>query len=334
MRAGRLAAVLAVVAVVGPSGASAASKAEDVLAELPFTAAERQRIMAGELVTTTSREQTSDRELAVTMAFVIHEPPSGLVAEFERAVGYASDPSVTAFGELHGDGSLDDLNALRLTPDGDAEARRFVGATGSTDINRSSEEIAAFHALHDKPRAAVEDELKQRLLARYRAYRSQGLAGIAPYDRGDGKQANPADELRKETKASPVFAKEAPEVVAALLDYPRSQPAGVTSRFFWVNFALDDRPTICLTHRLIAARADGTYVLVDRHYYVSRSHHDVQAVAGIFPVAQGALVLYANRTTTDQLGGFGASAKQAVGRKIMGGKLAAFYDRFRKSAQH
>ena len=70
-------------------------------------------------------------------------------------------------------------------------------------------------------------------------------------------------------------------------------------------------------------------VLADRHYYVSRSHNAVQAIAGIFPVQEGALVIYGNRTFTDQLGGFGASAKQAIGRKIMGGQIAALYEQIR-----
>ena len=70
-------------------------------------------------------------------------------------------------------------------------------------------------------------------------------------------------------------------------------------------------------------------MFADRHYYVSRSHNSVQVVAGIFPVAQGALVIYANRTFTDQLGGIGAGAKQALGRRIMGGQIAALYEELR-----
>ena len=50
---------------------------------------------------------------------------------------------------------------------------------------------------------------------------------------------------------------------------------------------------------------------------------------GIFPVQEGALVIYANRTFTDQLGGFGAGAKQSIGRKIMGGQIAGLYEQLR-----
>jgi len=321
---------LAAVAVIArPAAVRANPRAEAVLAKLPFSDAERKKILAGELVTTASKEQTSDRELAVTMAFLIAKPPPDLAGMFQKAVGYDTDKGVTARGELRGDGSLADLQALRLQPKGDAEARRFADAKGGDDLNLSSAEIAAFRALPDKSKAAVEAELRKMLLARYQAYRANGLAGIAPYDRGGGKSSNPGAELTRATKASPVLAQEAPEVVTALVDYPRSQPAKASEKFFWVNFEVDGRPTIALTQRISVPQADGTYVFADRHYYVSRSHNCVQAVAGIFPVQEGALVLYGNRTFTDQLGGFGASAKQAIGRRLMGGKIGALYDQFR-----
>ena len=114
-----------------------------------------------------------------------------------------------------------------------------------------------------------------------------------------------------------------------MLNYPKSQPPKATEKFFWVNFAVDNQPTIALTHRLVVQQDDGTYVFADRHYYVSRSHNAVQAVAGIFPVQEGALVVYGNRTFTDQLGGFGAGAKQVIGRKLMGGQIAALYEQLR-----
>ncbi len=304
-------------------------RAEALLAELPFTAAERGEILAGDLVTTATGDSASDRELAITMAFLIADPPADLAAKFEAASDYAKDKSVTVYGALHGDGSLADLKALRLAPAGEAEARHFIDAEPGLDLNLSSGEIAKFSALPEGDTAAVETELKNLLLARYRAYRATGLAGIAPYARGGGKESKPGDELLKGTKASRVVAKEAPDVMAALLDYPKSPPAGATERFFWVNFAIDGRPTFTLTHRLVAPRPDGSFVFTDRHYYVSRSHNDVQMVAGIFPVDGGALVLYSTRTVTDQLGGFGANAKQSLGRKIMGGQLAALFEQMR-----
>lgn len=309
-----------------PTGAGANPRADSVLEALPFSASERRQIMAGELVTTASREQTSDRELAITMAFLIRNPPSNLVDQFTRATGYDTDSQARAHGPLTGNGDLAQLQALRL---GDAEARRFADASPGTDLNLSAAEIATLRALPDKSTASVETAVRNLLLERYRAYKARGLAGIAAYDRGSGRQSKPAEALRAASTASPLLAREAPEVVKALLEYPKGQPPGAREVFFWVNFDIDGRPTLSLTQRLVSPQSDGTYVLADRHYYVSRSHNAVQIVAGIFPVSEGALVVYANRTFTDQLGGFGASAKQAIGRRIMGGQLAKLYEQIR-----
>jgi hypothetical protein len=323
--AGLLAAAL-LGAGAAPPAAQANPRAEALLAQLPFSAAERGRIVAGELVTTGSAEQTSNRELAITMAFLIGDPPADLAARFERANDYAADAAVTAHGELRGEGSLAQLEGLRLAPGGDAEARRFAAASAGSDLNLSSAEIAA---LREPSGAAVEAELRRLLLGRFQAYRAGGLAGIAPYDRGRGRSTQPAEDLRHASQASPLLAREAPELVKALLEFPRAQPAQARQSFFWVNFAIDGRPTLALTHRLALSQPDGTYVLADRHYYVSRSHNAVQVVAGIFPAQEGALVLYGNRTFTDQLAGVGSGARQALGRRIMSGQLAALYEQLR-----
>jgi hypothetical protein len=324
-------AIVAVLLAVSAAHAEAPAspRVQALLAELPFTDGERQKILAGDLVTTASRESSSNRELAITMAFLIDDPPPDLAAKFRAAADYTTDKTVTAFGELHGEGTLGDFQAVHLSPGAVAETRHFADAKPGLDLNLSSAEIAAFSALPEEDTAGVEAELRKTLLARYRAYRATGLAGIAPYARGDGKDTSPGDELTQATKVSRVFATEAPDVYRALLDYPRSKPANAEERFFWVNFDIDDRPTFTLSHRLVVPQADGSYLFADRHYYVSRSHNDLQIVAGVFPVEEGALILYSNRTVTDQLGGFGASTKQALGRKIMGGQIAALFEAMR-----
>ena len=128
--------LLAVVA--GPMVARANPRAEALLAQLPFSEGERKRILAGELVTTASREKTSDRELAITMAFLISKPPPDLAAMFQKASAYQTDKTATAHGEFRGDGSLADLQALRLAPNGDREARRFAEAKAGDDLNLCS----------------------------------------------------------------------------------------------------------------------------------------------------------------------------------------------------
>lgn len=41
-------------------------------------------------------------------------------------------------------------------------------------------------------------------------------------------------------------------------------------------------------------------------------------------------MLYATRTSTDQVGGFGGSAKRTIGNKIMGGRMSENFERARE----
>ena len=82
----------AALTVAQPATVHASPRAEAVLAQLGFSAAERKRILAGDLITTTSKEKTSDRELAVTMAFLINNPPPDLAAMFAKAATGALSP--------------------------------------------------------------------------------------------------------------------------------------------------------------------------------------------------------------------------------------------------
>jgi hypothetical protein len=166
------------------------------------------------------------------------------------------------------------------------------------------------------------------LLARYQAYRSQGLAGIAPYARGKDKQSSAADDLRRATEAAKGLKKHVLAFYYVLLDYPQAVSAGLTQRFFCIRYAMSGRPNFTLRHRL-AMPVDDAYVVADREFYVSHDYNETQAVGGLLPVENGTVVVYLNRTTTDQLGGFGASAKQAIGRTMMAKQISEIFEKAR-----
>lgn len=50
---------------------------------------------------------------------------------------------------------------------------------------------------------AVLQELRTLLLLRYQAYRTAGLSGIAPYQRGGGRATDHATDLRRASEATP-----------------------------------------------------------------------------------------------------------------------------------
>ena len=66
-----------------------------------------------------------------------------------------------------------------------------------------------------------------------------------------------------------------------------------------------------------------------RGTYVSRSHNSVQGIGGAFPVENGTVVAYVQRTSTDQVAGFGGTTKRAIGVRMMASKVAESFERAR-----
>ncbi len=328
LRVGLLGALLALVWGAAPAGAI--GPLEEVFRGVGFTEADVEKVRRGELVKGVMTG-TSERELSIKLAFLVKAPVSQLRELFAASRDYHYDPSVTAFAPIRGEGSLDDFRRLHLDPNPDSMAKTFVNAKPRSGLNLSREEIAAFNALKEGEGSLaerVEAQGRQVLLERYRAYRQKGLAGIAPYARGGGRDYRPGEALRSRTEQSIGMRREVPAFHRALLDYPESLPAGFNDYFFWVNYRVDDTPTIALVHRMELQDGED-FAFAERHFYVSRSHNSVQALGGMFPVEEGTVVLYVNRTSTDQVGGFGSSTKRALGNRVMAGQLAKTFDRIR-----
>jgi len=310
--------------------AFAAPTLDEVAAEFGLSQDDVQRVRGGEMVKSSAKE-TTDRELAVAMVFLVKAPVQKLVASLTAGPSARNDPQVQAVSEISGDGALDQFKAAVLQPGGDKETKRYLSAEPGETLNLSTAEIATFAALRSAGGAGqpqVQEAVRKMLLGRYQAYRAQGLAGIAPYARGKEKQSQPADDLRRATEAAKGIKKYAPTFYDVLMNYPQGAPAGLMQHFFCIRYAMDGRPNFALRHRLALA-VDDAYVVADRDFYVSSGYNDTQAVAGLLPVENGTVVVYLNRTTTDQLGGFGASAKQSIGRGMMAKQIGAIFEKAR-----
>lgn len=305
---------------------------DDILREAGFSSSAIADVKAGELHQGGSLAAASDKELSVTLAFHVK------VATLENAKDiflYAPmkkeyDPSLESLGmiaEDGGDGSLEDFAGIKLS-NAKVMDKLYQKAAPGSDLNLSKDEIARFKKC--KSHEEVEGCLRQVLLERFRAYKKRGLAGIAPYARSK-KEFSPGDELKGQMKAGRLLPKHAPAFHKYATEYPADEPPEVEESFFWVNNTLDEKPTIALVHRFGMPHQEGGFVYVERHFYLSRSHNCLQGIGAALPVEDGAVVLYATRTSTDQVSGFGGSAKRGIGNKLMGGRMAQNFERARKA---
>ena len=317
---GRALCALVALLLAGPGRAHALDP-KTVLDALRFPADTRTRVEAGRFVEV-ALPTRSDRDLNVGIAFLVaKQSPAALartVREEKRVL--RADPNMIAYGDFEGNGTAAELKGLRLTP---AQLTAFAHAAPGEALNLSLDEIAALHAAGGDAQA-TEAAVHRLLLARHRAYRSKGLAGIAPYARA-GSATSASDDLAAVNRGARATQVLSTKLYDLLDHYPNDLPPDFTENLYWVQFRAHGEDTVALEH-VFQATFDETAVLVQRQYYVSTGYNAEQAIVGFLPVDKGTLVIYTNHTSTDQVAGPGGGAKRTIGRRVMAGQLKKLFE--------
>ena len=297
------------------------------MTSLGLTADDQKRVLAGEYVIHDSTT-VSERDLSVIIAFLVKASPDAIAKEVVGGDLLALDTQVKATGTFRGTGSTADLVGLEI---GAAAAKKLTDAKAGSALNLSKSEITAFGSIKKGDTAAAEAQLRSMLLARYQAYRSKGLSGIAKYDRG-GSASDPAADLRKATDASAGLQKFHPDFHKVLVSYPKATVAGLEETLRWIKYDIDGTETYALAHLMVVPDGDARAV-VSRQYYVSTGYNAGQAILALLPVEQGTIAIYGTHTFTEQVAGFGGSAKRGIGRKMMESTLEEIFERDRKKLE-
>ena len=164
---------------------------------------------------------------------------------------------------------------------------------------------------------------RTELLRRYEAYHQRGLAGIEPRGR-----ARPGEELQTALQEAKLLAKFFPEIYRALRLYPEGQPVDLRHAFFWINQRVENRPTYILAHRSYFVRPDAAF-MAERQFYVEHSYNSLFLLAGAMPMSGGTIMLYSNRTFTDQVAGVGSGLRHSIGRKQMRDEIMKSFEQIR-----
>jgi hypothetical protein len=304
------------------SGALHAQPSTDqILTELGFSATEIRRVLDGEFVNA-KIGAVSERDLAFAIAFLVKTSPETLSEQVLNGTRDADDAQVRAYGVLAGPGRLSDFSELHITDD---EARALSSVEPSDVTNFTAEEYASFKALRGQATPTIQAQLQRTLLARYQSYQTSGLVGIAPYVRARSGGTDVAADLRKAVQSMVPLQKHMPELYRVLLDYPQAPAPGIRQSFRWVKSIIRDKPTYLLAHVLVASDGE-VRAVVRRAFYVSTGYNAEQAVAGLFPVAGGTVVLYMTHAFTDQVSGSGGSIKRSIGSRIMADKMKEIFE--------
>jgi hypothetical protein len=312
-------------AALGASQPARGVELDEVLAYLRLDAAAKRDLLAGQIVSKRIEEGREETELAITVAGVLPISLQEGVETVRRGDIFEVDRNVIDFGEITSwPPKPADFAGVTFSAKEAEDVTKLLEFKGGASFNLSEPEIARFRALRDQHRSgadaaareAVAGAYREILLERYRSYREQGLAGIAPYQRGKGKQVKVRKKLELAASASKFFEKNEPELYAAFSGFPKTGLEEVEHRFYWVKQRVQDRPTLILSHRMLYQKPSQV-VVTERQYYIGHSYNSVQIVNAALPLQEGIVVFYTSRTSIDQLAGF----KGRVARPIAGDRL-------------
>jgi hypothetical protein len=331
-----LAAGLVTISLGIAPGAAADTMSAEALAEaMGLSAEDRAKLQAGEIVSTEIAE-TTEKQLAVALALKVPATLADVAASVAEGTTLEANKAMKAYGEID-PAQAGEAAFAGITLDAD-EVERLLEVEPGSELNLSSAEIAVFQDLAQQHKAsdpaaaeAVNASWRQVLAGRLQAYLAAGLDGIAPYDRG-GDSSSAADDLRAAAEGSKLVQQAIPELYQAFLAYPNQSVADATHRFFWTEQVADDRPVHILTHRMSQQRPD-VLVVLSRDFYVSHSFNASQGAAGALPVADGVVIFYGNRTSSDQVAGFMSGMRHEIGRGMMRDSLVAAMEQIRTTWQ-
>jgi hypothetical protein len=320
--------------------AQALPAAGEVLTVLGIPPEKLANLERGEIISQPDQE-SGEKELAMDVALYLPTPPAKVFDYLQHAEVEAIDSDIIAHGEIQPNAGVDAFKRFAFPARQGDEVEGLLNAEPGDRFNLSASEIDSFRQLKEKlagagekaEAEAVSQHYREILLRRWQAYRSDGLAGIAPYAHPEGiPAADPAAELRASAISDKSLARYYPGLEKAWLDYPAGLPAGVAEQFFWLNRRVEGRPTAILGHRLVQSSNAGGVIAI-RHYYVGHSYNSINLVIGCLPHRDGTIVFYAQRTSTDQVAGMASGLKHAIGRERMKEQMEGRLESLRKALQ-
>jgi len=322
--------VLAVVLLTAlcsqPSTIKAEVDVDEVFKLLPFSDKERQKILKGEIVKTLPIE-TAVRELAVGLGFLVKNNPELVETYFLQGKLMDNPEAIINHRVIN---TTSDFKALKLTTEEKSEIKKFLAASPGRDLNLGAHEIAAFNALKAKglsdkdSNVQVLAQMQTMLSERYQAYRNGGVSAIAPYELGDGQQFKLGEYLQSISEITAVLEKFYPKFHKILLEYPKIKDPDLKEQFFWLKMIVEGRPTFTLIHRM-AMEENGAHVVAARHFYASQAYNGQQELGILLPSSKGTLAVVLTRVSSDEVAGFGSSAKRFIGKRLLASELAGFF---------
>lgn len=151
---------------------------------------------------------------------------------------------------------------------------------------------------------------------------------MEPYDRGDGKQTQPGDELQSKWKLEVELAELFPTFYKAIASYPAEQPPEMQNLVFWVKERFESkwstRSAFLLEHHAWLV-ADDHILLGLRQFFVGHTYNAQYGVSLVLPHEDGVVVFNWVDLTSDLAVRYVPFIALPIAQKIMRTQLKARY---------
>jgi hypothetical protein len=270
--------VLALVVLEGDRGDAQApplpERLDRLLADVVrATAAERRQLHAGGPITV-MLDGDPTRVVSVFGAIWINASPRSYVEAAQDIERFERGGKFRITRRISDPPRLGDFAALRLPSEDVADLARC--RPGSCEIKLSQAALEAMHRRVDfraaSPHLQVDAFFREQMLDLTRRYRAQGNAALPVYhDRAQPTLV--AHEFRDMLAGMPAIEGARPEVRRSLIDYPRATLPNARDLLYWQDVSFGLKPTIRVSHLVIAEAPDQTVVaskmLYASHYFVT-----------------------------------------------------------------
>lgn len=302
---------------------------------LGFNGTQFGRIMSGEIASV-DLPRGSDRELAVALSVLIPAPLETALDALLKHDGPTQIVGMVEYRFLDPEtASVDDFERIRLDQEDMPDLTDYVDAMPGDIVNLSPSEIAEFRQIGDAMGAELDGGdnsrltdrasalLQEMLFERFSAYTTQGHKALAPYARASGATVEPGVEIETAVSGEEeIFDRFRPDLLKAVRDYPTVDRSHWDDLHYWVKTEIEGRQNVRLTHTMIYR--DPAFALVQRReYYVAHTYNTLNSLAALVPYGDGTLLLYVNRTSTDQVDGFPLSVRHSIGRSRLRERLTS-----------
>jgi hypothetical protein len=247
------------------------------------------------------------KELAVFGAIWINAPIAKYVEAVKDIENFERGRRFKITRRVNAPPRLEDFADLRLTAE-DVEDLRTC-RVGDCELKVNQQAVQTFRSEVDWKAAtpqATADVVMRRLAQEYvRGYQEKGNAGLAVY-RDNERPTFVAEEFRALVEQMPDLSASVPAVRRYLLEYPTATLPGASSVFYWQETQFGLKPTIRISHLVIAPGQDET-VVASKMLYATHYFWTALEFRTLMPDpsrGQGFWLVTINRSRSDGLSGF------------------------------